>query len=140
MRIAINYESGVPAFRQVVNQIQFAIASGQLSPGTKLPALRVLSEELGLNQNTVLKAYRELEILRILQPRKGRGYYVANNAPSLSRDHSHEKLWAKLFEVAAEARAAGVEREVMLSVATQGYDSPHAPYDKLSNATLRQLP
>ena len=68
--------SGVPVYRQIIDQILGAIASGALSPGDQLPTVRQLAVDLAVNPNTVVRAYRELEIRGVLSTQQGVGTFI----------------------------------------------------------------
>jgi len=68
--------SGVPVYRQIIDQILGGIASGALSPGDQLPTVRQLAVELAVNPNTVVRAYRELEIRNVLSTQQGVGTFI----------------------------------------------------------------
>ena len=68
----------VPIYLQIVQQIKTLVASGRLSPGEDLPAIRVLAEQLVVNANTVARAYRELAEAGVLANRRTAGTYVAD--------------------------------------------------------------
>jgi len=72
----LDLKSGVPFYRQIVDQIRYAIASRQLLPGEQLPTVRDLSVQLEINPNTARKAYSELEILGVLDTQQGTGTFV----------------------------------------------------------------
>jgi len=72
----LDIKSGVPFYRQVVDQIRYAIASRQLLPGEQLPTVRDLAVQLEINPNTARKAYSELEILGVLDTQQGTGTFV----------------------------------------------------------------
>ncbi len=69
--------SGVPFYRQIIDQILAAVATDALGPGDQLPTVRALAVELQVNLNTVAKAYKELEIRGVLNTQQGSGTYVA---------------------------------------------------------------
>ena len=71
MLIVVDPHSGVPVYKQLVDQIRFQIASGMLRAGTELPSTRVLSHELGVNPMTVSKAYVILEQEGLIERRPG---------------------------------------------------------------------
>ena len=73
----LDLKSGVPFYRQIVDQIRYGIASKRLLPGEQLPTVRDLAVRLEINPNTVRKAYSELEILRVLDTQQGTGTFVA---------------------------------------------------------------
>jgi GntR family transcriptional regulator len=68
--------SGVPTFQQLVQQVEHALRLGYLSPGDQLPKVRDAVASLAINPNTVLKAYRELEIKGLVEGRPGQGTFV----------------------------------------------------------------
>src|SRR5512147_373190 len=69
--------SGVPFYRQIIDQVLLAVADGRLAPGTQLPTVRQLAVDLSVNLNTVAKAYREMEIRGIVETQQGTGTFVA---------------------------------------------------------------
>jgi len=69
--------SGVPFYRQVIDQVLLAVADGRLKTGTQLPTVRQLAVDLSVNLNTVAKAYREMEIRGIVQTQQGTGTFIA---------------------------------------------------------------
>lgn len=77
MKIAIDRNVPIPAYQQVVDGIAGAIARGDLSTGTRLPSVRNLAVDLGLNVNTVARAYRDLERAGVIDTRPGMGTFVA---------------------------------------------------------------
>ncbi|MDP7577178.1 MAG: GntR family transcriptional regulator, partial [Pseudomonadales bacterium] len=85
----LNTQSGMPFYRQIVDQIRFGIATDKLSIGEQLPTVRSLAVHLQINLNTVSKAYKELEIQKILYTQQGTGTFVAASSidlPDQERD------------------------------------------------------
>lgn len=76
IKFSLDYSSGMPIYRQIIDQIRFGIASGQLKLGEQLPTVRALAVELKVNLNTVSKAYKELEIKNILETQQGSGTFI----------------------------------------------------------------
>lgn len=76
IKFLLDYSSGIPVYRQIIDQIRFGIASGQLKLGEQLPTVRGLAVELKVNLNTVSKAYKELEIKDILETQQGSGTFI----------------------------------------------------------------
>jgi GntR family transcriptional regulator len=76
MLIVVEPQADVPVYRQLMEQVKFLIASGQLKPGDELPSTRTLSEELGVNPMTISKAYSYLERDGVLERRPGRPLVV----------------------------------------------------------------
>src|SRR5271157_5253614 len=72
----LNPSSGVPSYLQVVQQVEQALRMGHLQPGDQLPTVKQVVAEVAINPNTVLKAYRELETLGLVEGRQGVGTFV----------------------------------------------------------------
>ncbi|MGC4087538.1 MAG: GntR family transcriptional regulator [Polyangiaceae bacterium] len=107
---SIEFHSGIPAYKQIVNFLQTAIASGKLEPGDQLPTIRALHEKLGLNPNTVAKAYHELEINGFISTQRGSGCFVApqQKVPALSAKEKAERVAELAERFAAEAQRSGI--------------------------------
>src|SRR5271163_4002276 len=73
----LDLSTGVPAYRQIIDQVQGAIASGKMGAGDQLPTVRQMAVDLAINPNTVVRAYRELEIRGILTTHQGTGTFIA---------------------------------------------------------------
>ena len=71
-------KSGIPFYRQIIDQIRFGIVTGKLNVGEQLPTVRALAVELKVNLNTVSKAYRELEIQNVLETHQGTGTFIGS--------------------------------------------------------------
>jgi len=80
MIIHVNPASGIPIYIQLMEQVKHAIETGALRAGEQLPALRRLAEELVINPNTVVRAYRELEHEGVVEVRHGAGAFVRQRA------------------------------------------------------------
>jgi GntR family transcriptional regulator len=76
-RFRLDTSSGVPFYRQIIDQVLLAVADGRLTPGTQLPTVRQLAVDLSVNLNTVAKAYREMEIRGIVDTQQGTGTFVS---------------------------------------------------------------
>ena len=76
--ISIDLKSGVPIYRQIIDQVRSAIATGTLGPGDRLPTVRQLSVDLSVNPNTVSRAYNELELTGLVETHMGSGTFIGN--------------------------------------------------------------
>lgn len=85
-------KSGVPFYRQIIDQIRYGIASGRWRVGEQLPTVRALAVELKVNLNTVAKAYRELEIQNILETQQGSGTFIAPTTVTIPEGERLAKL------------------------------------------------
>src|SRR5919205_478835 len=74
----LDLQSGVPVYRQVIDQVMGGIASGTLAGGDQLPTVRQVAVDLSINPNTVQRAYRELEIRGVLETQKGTGTFITH--------------------------------------------------------------
>lgn len=109
----IEFNSGIPAYKQIINHIQAAIASGRLKEGDQLPAIRALHQKLDVNPNTVAKAYRELALTGVLIAEHGSGSFVAppQKKPALSAKEKKAKMAELAARIAAEAKGYGITPE-----------------------------
>ncbi|MDR2480469.1 MAG: GntR family transcriptional regulator, partial [Treponema sp.] len=88
----LDADNGVPIYRQIIQQIEYAILSGRLRPGDRLPTIRSLAVELKTNPNTIAKAYGELEIRGILATQVGSGTYISDKKPVAADDSLARKI------------------------------------------------
>ncbi|SDF91313.1 GntR family transcriptional regulator [Lentzea fradiae] len=102
--------SGLPAYLQLGQQVREALRLGWLRPGDRLPTVRDVVATSGVNANTVLKAYRELELAGLVEARQGSGTFVKSSLGSATPEDL-DPLRAKLAAWVAEARSAGLEDE-----------------------------
>jgi GntR family transcriptional regulator len=97
--------SGVPFYRQIIDQVLVAVADGRLQPGTQLPTVRQLAVDLSVNLNTVAKAYREMEIRGIVETQQGTGTFVAARRPE-RRNAERRKALEQIVEQSLAAAAS----------------------------------
>ncbi len=108
MEITIDVNGSEPLFAQLIEQVKKAVLDGDLSPGTPLPSVRQLANDLGLNHNTVAKAYRLLVRDSIIQSRGYRGTVVHPDAMENCEVDLNEWVTSKLSKVVKAFREAGV--------------------------------
>ena len=110
----LDLHSGVPVFRQIIDQVRVGLASGALNAGDQLPTVRQLAVDLAINPNTVLRAYRELEVGGTLETHQGTGTFIS--AQKLPKDSAgrERQLTQLANEFAARAGAAGFTVEELL--------------------------
>ena len=97
MFVNVDPSSGLPIFRQIVQQIKTAVAVGRLRPEDSLPSVRQLATELRVNPNTVARAYLDLEIEGVIYKRQGAGTFVSRQGVEMSKQERRRVL-SELFE------------------------------------------
>lgn len=110
----IDAKSGVPFYRQIIEQAKFAIARGDLQPGDRLPTVRQLAVDLSVNPNTVVRAYRELEIEGAFNTQQGSGTFVGDHSPDIDELERQRMLAQILTDMLARASAYGFSLDDLL--------------------------
>lgn len=109
MLIVVDPHSGVPVYRQLMDQIKFHIASGILKPGDELPSTRGLSAELGVNPMTISKAYSFLEREDVIERRPGRPLVVRAMGAAGLQDQRMEQVRQSLAATVTVVRQLEVD-------------------------------
>lgn len=107
--------SGIPFYRQILDQIRYGIATGSLEVGEQLPTVRALAVELKVNLNTVSKAYRELEIKNILETQQGTGTFISSVKVDISPEERKRKLESISSEFLSIAGSYGFSMAELVS-------------------------
>src|SRR5437867_11850215 len=110
MLFQIDFKAGKPVYRQLMDQIRYAAASGRLRPGEPLPSLRPLAEELRLNRNTIAKAYAELENQGIIETIPGKGFFLKQNKSPFTEQVRHRLLLTEIDEAVVTAHHLQISR------------------------------
>jgi GntR family transcriptional regulator len=110
----LDLASGVPVYRQIIDQVMTGIASGTLSTGDQLPTVRQLAVDLEINPNTVVRAYKELEIRGLIDTHHGTGTFIGNNKVKRNEVEHQRQLNQLVSEFTARAGAAGFTVEELL--------------------------
>ena len=116
MYLRLDYQSGEPVYRQIVEQLKYKVASGELTPGSKLPSIRELAKQLKINPRTVVKAYEELRAAGLAVMRQGQGVFITDNKatlPNKIRKKQIEEMAKRLF---AEATRLGADTEEVIKI------------------------
>ena len=111
---ALDLHTGVPVYRQLMDQVRAGIASGALMGGDQLPTVRQLAVDLAINPNTVMRAYRELELGGLLETHQGTGTFIANKKVEKAAAERERQLGQMASEFAARAGAAGFTVEDLM--------------------------
>jgi GntR family transcriptional regulator len=107
--------SGVPTYLQLVQQVKHAVRLGLLQPGDQLPTVKEVVAKLVINPNTVLKAYRELDLEGYVEGRRGQGTFVSTSLPSPALEN-HAAIRKALLKWIERARTAGLDDEAIAAL------------------------
>lgn len=113
-RFHLDMHSGVPVYRQLIDQVRGGIASGQLSRGDQLPTVRQLAVDLEINPNTVVRAYRELELGGLLETHQGTGTFISEQKLKGSDAERERQLAQIVADCVSRAGAAGFTVEELI--------------------------
>ncbi len=117
MWFRIDFHSSKPIYEQIKEGIKLLILSGRLREGEFLPSIRSLAEDLGVNLNTVARAYRELVMEGVLEVRRGEGYVVAD----VRREALQGFLEDALKNVLRDCKTAGISEERVIEIVGEVY-------------------
>ena len=115
IKFVLDPKAGIPYYRQIIDQIKFGIASGNLKAGEQLPTVRFLAVELAVNLNTDTKAYNEHEIQKILETMQGTGTIINKTNISIPAKEKEKKLRSICNEFLTIAFSYGFSTEEIIS-------------------------
>lgn len=134
MFFEVDLQSTKAVYLQLIDQVKFAVASGRLRPGDKLPSIRDVAVAVRVNRNTVARVYGELEREGIVYTRPGQGCFVGDRGSNLSAEVQRQQLLDRLDELLAQARLFDVSRtdlvELIMSRLNAVYGSPAREHQK----------
>ena len=104
LKLRVVQNGGMPLYLQLINQLKYLMASGRLRPGEELPPIRVLAEKLIINPSTVARAYRELEIERLVEKRSTNGTFVAEGKSPFAESEQRRILVDRVDALLVEAK------------------------------------
>jgi GntR family transcriptional regulator len=110
----LDLHSGVPVYRQIIDQILGGIASGKLAVGDQIPTVRQVAVDLAINPNTVVRAYREMEIRGVLETQQGTGTFIARKKVEQNEVERSRRLTQLVTEFVARAGSAGFSVEELM--------------------------
>lgn len=117
MWLRVDPSSGLPIYRQIVEQVRRLVTGGVLKPGDQLPPVRDLAIDLAVNFNTVSKAYAELQHIGLVSSQQGRGSFIAAQAPSeQTEDQRQVALVPDVDRMLLVARTLGLDDTAVRSV------------------------
>jgi GntR family transcriptional regulator len=107
-QFVLDQRSGVPVYRQIIDQVLGGIAAGKLRAGDQLPTVRQLAVDLAINPNTVVRAYRELEIREVLATQQGTGTFLTDKKPPVDELERRRRIGQLCGELLSRAGAEGI--------------------------------
>ncbi|MBI3416288.1 MAG: GntR family transcriptional regulator, partial [Verrucomicrobia bacterium] len=116
LHFQIDAHSGIPVYRQMMDQVNYYVASGVLRVGDQLPSIRELAQTLAVNPTTVVKAYTELEHDGVVEMRHGRGAFVSAGATRLSAREREQTVRRLARQLLVEAKQMGAAKDLVLRV------------------------
>jgi GntR family transcriptional regulator len=103
----LDLASGVPVYRQIIDQVLIGVAAGTMPPGRQLPTVRQVAVELAINPNTVVRAYKELELRGAITTQQGVGTFITRQTIQLDQAERDARLSRLAADCAARAGAEG---------------------------------
>ena len=113
-RFRLDLHSGVPVYRQIIDQVRGALASESVVTGDQLPTVRQLAVDLEINPNTVVRAYRELELGGLIETHQGTGTFISAQKVRGAEDERARQLAQIVSDSVARAGAAGFKVEELI--------------------------
>ena len=111
MKFEIDERSTKPIYRQIIDQVRYGLATGQLREGDALPTIREVSVDTRVNRNTIAKAYALMEQEGLISTRVGKGSFISADAPAHGRARSREILRDRIDDLLGLARSFHIERD-----------------------------
>lgn len=122
MLLHLNPNSGLPVYRQMIQQLKERIASGQLASDTQLPSVRDLSAELSINPLTVAKVYQFLERDGFVEFRRGQGTFVASDRKTMTSEQKRKLIQPAVDQLISESIHLGLSGPELLALIQHAYD------------------
>ncbi len=129
MRWIIDYQTGVPVYLQLMQQVKSAVATGTLRAGEQLPSVRAMAEELRVNRNTVARAWADLEAEGVIANRQGLGCFVTEKVTPLRKAVRNERLATALDQVIVQAHHLQVSDDTLRALLDERLSHFHQSRD-----------
>jgi GntR family transcriptional regulator len=107
MQFILDMTTGIPVYRQIIDQVMRYLASGILEPGDQLPTVRQMAVDLAVNPNTVVRAYKELELRGVLDTQHGTGTFITQRKMKRNDAERQRQLSQLVRDFVARAGSAG---------------------------------
>lgn len=123
MLIRVNPSSGLPLYLQIQAQVKNAVAAGALKPGDALPSVRKLAAGLGINPNTVARAYLDMDREGMIRTVPGGGTFVADGNPGLLKTERVRRLRPLIRQVAVEGKQLRLTAQEIVALVQEELES-----------------
>jgi GntR family transcriptional regulator len=130
VKFRLDPASGVPVYRQIIDQVMGGLASGAHAGGDQLPTVRQLAVDLAVNPNTVIRAYRELEILGVLETQQGTGTFISHRKVKRHDAERQRQLAQLAADFVARAGHAGFTVQELLEQLAEHHIEHHSDSKK----------
>ena len=120
--LTIDTQSAVPVYLQIMEQVRERVTEGDLPPGSPIPSVRQMATDLGINPNTVAKAYMLLEREGIILTVRRRGTFVSEMAPARARQSLDARIDTTVDRIVDEAIAHGIDKTQLLAALRRKLD------------------
>ncbi len=121
IQFALDAKSGVPFYKQVILQVEFAIADGRFVTGDQLPTVRSLAVDLKINPNTVARAYNEMEIRGIVNTQQGTGTFIGDKEIRLTEVEREGMLESLVRPFVSKATSYGFLPDEVIAAVREGF-------------------
>ena len=118
----IDPHSGLPVYRQIIDQIKYYIASGTLQPGAQLPSVRELAQQLSVNPTTVVKTYSELEHEDVIEIRHGKGAFVTENRTPFAEFEKEKAIGRIARQLVVESMQMGADLDLVEKIVREEWN------------------
>ncbi len=122
LHFQIDPRSGLPVYRQLMDQIKYYVASGGLRSGDQLPSIRDLAVRASVNPTTVVKCYTELQHEGVVEMKHGKGAFVAASSSELSDAERRKILMQLAQQLVVEAKQLGAAQDLVESVVRDAWN------------------
>ena len=122
LAIQINPHSGVPVYRQIIDQVKFLVSGGALNKGDQLPSIRDLARQLTLNPTTIAKAYELMATEGLIEKKPGKGAFIADFRKALNRAEKEQKLRELARQLVFEADQLSLSAGAIIRIVGEEMD------------------
>lgn len=123
LHLTVSQGDGVPIYLQLVRQIKTLIATGRLRPDGELPPVRVLAQQLVLNPNTVVRAYRELEVAGLIYKKRGAGTFVSSQVTPYTDAECRRILAERADALVVEGLNLGYDEDKLVALLRERHEA-----------------